>query len=45
MKKCNDCNIEMIEGIKLHTDYIGGAHFEEQIYVDYEDEKMGIKNC
>lgn len=43
MKKCNDCNIEMIEGINLHTDYVGGASMEERIYIDYYDEKNGEK--
>ncbi len=43
MKKCNDCNIEMIEDASLHTDYVGGVSFEEQIYVDYEDEENGHK--
>lgn len=43
MKKCSDCNIEMIEETSLHTNYIGGAHYDEQIYVDFEDEKNGHK--
>ena len=43
MKKCNDCNIEMIEGDSLHTNYVGGVSFEEQIYLDYEDEENGTK--
>lgn len=43
MKKCKDCNIEMIEDTNLHTDYVGGVKFEEQIYVDYNDEVNGVK--
>jgi len=43
MKKCSDCNIEMIENTSLHTDYIGGVKYEEQIYLDYEDEENGSK--
>ena len=43
MKRCNDCNVEMIEKTNLHTDYVGGVKFEEQIYVDYADEINGTK--
>lgn len=43
MKKCSECNIEMINGESLHTDYVGGASFEEQIFVDYVDEENGTK--
>lgn len=43
MKICKDCNIEMIEGKNLHTDYVGGVKYEEQIFLDYEDEKNGYK--
>ena len=43
MKKCNDCNIEMINGENLHTDYVGGVSFEEQIFLDYKDEEHGSK--
>lgn len=43
MKKCSDCNIEMVENTSLHTDYIGGVKYEEQIYLDYEDEENGHK--
>ena len=43
MKKCKDCNIEMIDGDNLHTDYVGGVDFNEQIYIDYEDEEYGSK--
>ena len=35
MKKCNDCEVEMIEKTNLHTDYVGGVSFEEQIYLDF----------
>lgn len=41
MKKCNDCNIEMVEGLNLHTDYVGGASMEDRIYIEYYDEKYG----
>lgn len=37
MKKCSDCNIEMIEDTNLHTDYVGGASFEEQIFLTTYD--------
>ena len=43
MKKCNDCNIEMVEGLNLHTDYVGGASMEDRIYIEYYDEKHGEK--
>ena len=43
MKKCNDCNVEMIDGNNLHTDYVGGQTFEEQIFLDYDDEEHGSK--
>ena len=43
MKKCSDCNIDMVEQTNLHTDYVGGVKFEEQIYLDYEDEENGTK--
>lgn len=36
MKKCSDCDVIMIGETDLHTDYIGGIRFEEQIYVDLE---------
>ena len=42
MKKCNDCNVEMVEAERLHTDYVGGARMEERIYVDYDDEENGF---
>ncbi|MBQ9014041.1 MAG: hypothetical protein IJ094_10925 [Bacilli bacterium] len=35
MKECKDCNVEMIENTNLHTDYVGGVSFEEQIYLTY----------
>ena len=43
MKKCSECNIEMINGGNLHTDYVGGVSFETQIFLDYEDEEKGSK--
>ena len=39
MKKCNECNVEMIEDTNLHTDYVGGVSFEEQIYLSYTNGK------
>ena len=33
MKKCSDCNVEMIEDTNLHTDYVGGAKMEERLYL------------
>lgn len=36
MKKCSDCDVIMIGETDLHTDYIGGARFDEQIYLDLE---------
>lgn len=35
MKKCNECGIEMIDDTNLHTDYVGGISFEEQIFLSY----------
>ena len=35
MKKCSDCNVEMIEDTNIHTDYVGGVSFEEQIYLSF----------
>ena len=43
MKKCSDCNVEMIDANNIHTDYVGGYSFEEQIYVDYDDDENGFK--
>ena len=43
MKRCSDCNIEMVENTNLHTDYVGGVKFEEQLYLDYDDEINGSK--
>ena len=43
MKKCSECNIDMIEDTNLHTDYVGGVKFEEQIYLDYKDDINGSK--
>lgn len=33
----------MIECSSLHTSYVGGVKFEEQIFLDYEDQQNGIK--
>ena len=33
----------MIECSSLHTNYVGGVKFEEQIFLDYEDQQNGIK--
>lgn len=44
MKKCNECNIEMIENTELHTDYVGGVSFEEQIYLSYINGTTKTKN-
>ncbi len=41
MKKCGDCNVEMINGESLHTNYVGGVSYEEQIYLEYEDNING----
>ena len=43
MKKCKECNVEMIECSSLHTNYVGGVKFEEQIFLDYDDEQNGTK--
>ena len=43
MKKCNDCNTEMIEKTNLHTDYVGGYSYEEQLYVSYTDGTKLVK--
>lgn len=43
MKRCSDCNIEMIGNTNLHIDYVGGVSFEEQIFLDYDDEINGTK--
>ena len=43
MKKCNDCNIMMIDETNLHTDFVGGVSFDEQIYLTYDDEENGNK--
>ena len=41
VKKCSDCDVIMIGETDLHTDYIGGARFDEQIYLDLEIIKKG----
>lgn len=43
MKKCNDCSTVMIEDVNMHTNYVGGVSFEEQIYLTYYDEENGEK--
>lgn len=43
MKKCNNCNTIMIDDTNLHTDFVGGVNFEEQIYLTYNDEGNGAK--
>lgn len=43
MKQCSDCKVDMIEEASIHTDYVGGASFEERIYLDYTDEENGTK--
>ncbi len=35
MKKCESCQAEMLEDVNLHTDYVGGYSFEEEIFVTY----------
>lgn len=44
MKKCNECSVEMIEDTSLHTDYVGGVRFEEQIYLSYVNGKEIVRN-
>ncbi len=43
MVKCERCNVEMIEETNLHTDYVGGVSFEEQIYLTYVNGKTVSK--
>ena len=43
VKKCSDCDVIMIGETDLHTDYIGGARFDEQIYLDLP--VLFINNC
>ena len=43
MKICNDCNVEMINSKNLHTGYVGGVNFEEEIFLDYKNEEHGSK--
>ena len=43
MKKCKECNVEMIERSSFHTNYVVGVKFEEQIFLDYEDEQNETK--
>ena len=44
MKKCSDCDVLMIEDTSLHTDYVGGASFDERIYLSYTnpDKSKGL---
>lgn len=44
MKKCSECDIEMIEDTDLHTDFVGGVKFEEQIYLTYLSNTTMSKN-
>ena len=44
MKKCENCNVEMIENTNLHTDYVGGVTYEEQIYLSYVNGTTTAKN-
>jgi len=44
MKKCNECNVEMIKNTNLHTDYVGGVSFEEQIYLSFVNGVDKVKN-
>lgn len=44
MKKCENCNIEMVENTDLHTDSVGGVNFEEQIYLSYISGTTTSKN-
>ena len=44
MKKCNECNVDMIEDTNLHTDYVGGVSFEEQIYLSYVKGTKNVTN-
>lgn len=44
MKKCSECNIEMIEETNLHTDFVGGYKMEEKIYLSYSNNKEVRKN-
>lgn len=33
MVKCERCNVEMKEDTEIHTDFVGGYRFEDQIYI------------
>lgn len=44
MIKCERCNVEMKEDASIHTDYVGGYSFEEQIYITYNDGSVITKN-
>ena len=43
IKKCNDCNVEMVDCQNLHTDYVGGVDFEERIYVNYFNNPLRVR--
>lgn len=43
MMKCKECNVKMIECSSFHTYYFGGVKFEEQIFLDHDDEQNGTK--
>ena len=35
MKKCDICGIDMEEDTNLHTDFVGGATFDKQIFISW----------
>lgn len=39
MVKCKYCNIDMNENTDLHTNFVGGAAFEEQVFLTYPNDK------
>ena len=41
---CIECDGEMIDDTNLHTDYVGGISFEEQIYLSYIDGAAASKD-
>lgn len=44
MIKCDRCNVEMKEDADIHTDYVGGYSFDEQIFITYEAGNITTKN-
>ena len=44
MKKCGECKVDMIEDTNLHTDYVGGVNFEDQIYLSYVNGTEKVTN-